>query len=54
MIELCVFLALSFALRVSDCNLEEEEISKLATVGHASNAQDAIDVLNKSLVIRNK
>ncbi|KMT20407.1 hypothetical protein BVRB_1g004030 [Beta vulgaris subsp. vulgaris] len=39
---------------VSDCNLEEEEISKLATVGHASNAQDAIDVLKKSLVIRNK
>lgn len=45
---------LSFELRVSDCNLEEEEIVKLATVGHESNSQDAIDVLKKSLVIRNK
>ncbi|XP_021767145.1 E3 ubiquitin-protein ligase TRAIP [Chenopodium quinoa] len=39
---------------VSDCNLEEEEIVKLATIGYESNAQDAIDVLKKSLVIRNK
>ncbi|KAL2892113.1 E3 ubiquitin-protein ligase RNF5 [Bienertia sinuspersici] len=39
---------------VSDCNLEEEEIVKLATVGHENNSQDAIDVLKKSLVIRNK
>lgn len=41
-------------LRVSDCNLDEEEIVKLATVGRENNAQDAIDVLKKSLVIRNK
>ncbi|CAO2835563.1 unnamed protein product [Amaranthus hypochondriacus] len=39
---------------VSDCNLEEEEIVKLATVGNENNNQDAIDVLKKSLVIRNK
>ncbi|XP_021850473.1 uncharacterized protein [Spinacia oleracea] len=39
---------------VSDCNLDEEEIVKLATVGRENNAQDAIDVLKKSLVIRNK
>ncbi|KAK9749450.1 hypothetical protein RND81_02G126600 [Saponaria officinalis] len=39
---------------VSDCNLEEEEIVKLASVGSDGNIQDAIDVLKKSLVIRNK
>ncbi|KAH9625220.1 hypothetical protein KSS87_019916 [Heliosperma pusillum] len=38
----------------SDCNLGEEEILKLASVGNEGNMQDAIDVLKKSLVIRNK
>ena len=53
MLMLCC-LELSFSFRVSDCNLEEEEIVKLATVGNENNNQDAIDVLKKSLVIRNK
>ncbi|XP_021748741.1 E3 ubiquitin-protein ligase TRAIP-like [Chenopodium quinoa] len=39
---------------VSNCNLEEEDIVKLATIGHESNAQGAIDVLKKSLVICKK
>lgn len=39
---------------VSDCNLEEDEIVKLASLGNDSNSQDAIDVLKKSLFIRNK
>ena len=41
-------------LRVSDCSLEEDEIVKLASLGNDSNSQDAIDVLKKSLFIRNK
>ncbi|GAB4861673.1 hypothetical protein Ancab_036926 [Ancistrocladus abbreviatus] len=39
---------------VSDCNLEEDEILKLASLGNEANSKDAIDVLKKSLVIRNK
>lgn len=39
---------------VSDCNLEEEEIVKLARFGNEASSQDAVDVLKKSLVIRNK
>lgn len=39
---------------VSDCNLEEDEIVKLASLGNDSNRQDAIDVLKKSLFIRNR
>ncbi|XP_074279788.1 uncharacterized protein LOC141605058 [Silene latifolia] len=38
----------------SDCNLGEEEILKLASVGSEGNMQEAINVLKKSLVIRNK
>ncbi|GMH00475.1 hypothetical protein Nepgr_002314 [Nepenthes gracilis] len=39
---------------VSDCNLEEDEVLKLASLGNEGNSQDAFDVLKKSLVIRNK
>ncbi|GAB2271754.1 hypothetical protein Dimus_006584 [Dionaea muscipula] len=39
---------------VSDCNLEEDDIIKLASLGNEATSQDAIDVLKKSLVVRNK
>ncbi|OVA16954.1 zinc finger protein [Macleaya cordata] len=39
---------------VSDLNLEEEEVLKLASFGHGTNNKDTIDVLKKSLVLRNK
>ncbi|KDP28563.1 hypothetical protein JCGZ_14334 [Jatropha curcas] len=39
---------------VSDLNLEEDEISKLASFGNEANCKDTIDVLRKSLIIRNK
>ncbi|KAL9245384.1 hypothetical protein vseg_019045 [Gypsophila vaccaria] len=49
-----LFKELAAVKLVSDCNLEEEEIVKLASVGNEGNVHDAIDVLKKSLVIRNK
>ncbi|KAM7508620.1 hypothetical protein LguiA_019073 [Lonicera macranthoides] len=39
---------------VSDINLEEDEILKLASLGKDGNNKETIDVLRKSLVIRNK
>ncbi|KAJ8900457.1 hypothetical protein K2173_025234 [Erythroxylum novogranatense] len=39
---------------VSDLNLDEEEILKLASFGNEANNRDTIDVLRKSLVTRNK
>lgn len=39
---------------VADVNLEEEEVLKLASLGNESNSKDTVDILRKSLVIRNK
>ncbi|KAL3517215.1 hypothetical protein ACH5RR_024117 [Cinchona calisaya] len=38
----------------SDLNLEEDEVLKLACLGNEVNSKETIDVLKKSLVIRNK
>lgn len=35
-------------------NLGEEEVLKLASLGNQANSKETIDVLKKSLVIRNK
>ncbi|KAJ9539317.1 hypothetical protein OSB04_032050 [Centaurea solstitialis] len=43
----------SFKL-VSDLNLEEEEIVKLASLGTGVHSKESTDVLKKSLVVRNK
>lgn len=40
--------------RVSDLDLDEEEVLKLASLGKETNNKETIDVLKKSLVIRNK
>lgn len=43
------------ALKLSaDMNLQEEEILKLASLGNHGNLQNAVDVLKRSLAIRNK
>lgn len=39
---------------VADVNLEEEEVLKLASLGNESNSKDTVEILRKSLVIRNK
>ncbi|GAV85473.1 zf-RING_2 domain-containing protein [Cephalotus follicularis] len=39
---------------VSDLNLEEGEVLKFASLGNEANTKDTIDILRKSLVIRNK
>ncbi|CAI9292128.1 unnamed protein product [Lactuca saligna] len=39
---------------MSDLNLNEEEIVKLASLGTHANSKENIDVLKKSLVVRNK
>ncbi|XP_057981377.1 uncharacterized protein LOC131166808 [Malania oleifera] len=39
---------------VSDLNLEEEDVLKLASFGNEGNNKDKVDVLKRSLVIRNK
>ncbi|CAK7348820.1 unnamed protein product [Dovyalis caffra] len=39
---------------VSDVNLEEDEIFKLASFGNVANNKDTVDILRKSLIIRNK
>ncbi|XP_047269176.1 uncharacterized protein LOC107843502 isoform X5 [Capsicum annuum] len=39
---------------VSDLKLDEEEVLKLASLGDGVNSKETIDVLKKSLVIRNK
>ncbi|CAO2164424.1 unnamed protein product [Urochloa humidicola] len=38
----------------SDMNLQEEEILKLASLGNHGNLENAVDVLKRSLAIRNK
>ncbi|OEL26424.1 hypothetical protein BAE44_0012565 [Dichanthelium oligosanthes] len=38
----------------SDMNLQEEEIVKLASLGNHGNLENAVDVLKRSLAIRNK
>lgn len=35
-------------------NLEEDEVLKLASFGNEANNKDTVDILRKSLVIRNK
>jgi TRAF-interacting protein len=43
------------ALKLStDMNLQEEEILKLASLGNHGNAANAVDVLTRSLALRNK
>ncbi|KAE7999442.1 hypothetical protein FH972_003875 [Carpinus fangiana] len=39
---------------VSDLDLDEEEVLKLASFGNAANNKDTIDILRKSLVTRNR
>jgi len=41
-------------VRSADMNLQEEEILKLASLGNHGNLQNAVDVLKRSLAIRNK
>lgn len=43
-----------YYFRVSDLKLDEEEVLKLASLGDGVNSKETIDVLKKSLVIRNK
>ncbi|XP_073148062.1 uncharacterized protein [Henckelia pumila] len=38
----------------SDLNLDEEEVMKLASLGNDSGSRETVDVLRKSLIIRNK
>ncbi|XP_073012118.1 uncharacterized protein [Typha latifolia] len=38
----------------TDMNLGEEEIMKLASLGHGSNLENAVEVLKRSLALRNK
>ncbi|KAL4186570.1 hypothetical protein AMTRI_Chr09g14760 [Amborella trichopoda] len=39
---------------VSDLDLDEEDVLRLASIGHGSNSNDIIETLNRSLVLRNK
>ncbi|XP_061349802.1 uncharacterized protein LOC133295040 [Gastrolobium bilobum] len=39
---------------VSDLDLDEEEVLKLATLGNGANSKDTIDTLKRSLVLRNR
>ncbi|GKC74138.1 hypothetical protein Tco_1120021, partial [Tanacetum coccineum] len=39
---------------VSDLNLDEDEIVKLASLGTEAHSKESVDVLKKSLVVRNK
>ncbi|XP_020527188.1 uncharacterized protein LOC18441033 [Amborella trichopoda] len=39
---------------VSDLDLDEEDVLRLALIGHGSNSNDIIETLNRSLVLRNK
>uniref|UniRef100_A0A803NXC8 RING-type domain-containing protein n=1 Tax=Cannabis sativa TaxID=3483 RepID=A0A803NXC8_CANSA len=39
---------------VSDLDLDEDEVQKLASFGNGGNSQDTIDILRRSLVMRNK
>jgi TRAF-interacting protein len=44
----------TLSVRSSDMNLQEEEILKLAFLGNHGNLENAVDVLKRSLAIRNK
>ncbi|KAK7389896.1 hypothetical protein VNO78_25193 [Psophocarpus tetragonolobus] len=39
---------------VSDLDIDEEEVLKLATLGNGTNSKDTIDTLKRSLVMRNR
>ncbi|XP_020212950.1 uncharacterized protein LOC109797347 [Cajanus cajan] len=39
---------------VSDLDIDEEEVLKLATLGNGANSKDTIDTLKRSLVMRNR
>ncbi|XP_027337381.1 uncharacterized protein LOC113851095 [Abrus precatorius] len=39
---------------VSDLDLDEDEVLKLATLGNGANSKDTIDTLKRSLVLRNR
>ncbi|GAB4844529.1 hypothetical protein Ancab_037908 [Ancistrocladus abbreviatus] len=39
---------------ISDCSLEEDDILMVALLDNEANSKDAVDILKKSLVIRNK
>ncbi|CAJ1950240.1 unnamed protein product [Sphenostylis stenocarpa] len=39
---------------VSDLDIDEEEVLKLATFGNGANSKDTVDTLKKSLVMRNR
>lgn len=43
-----------FQFRVSDLSLDENEVLKFASLGNDANNKDTIDVLRKSLIIRNR
>lgn len=40
--------------RVSDLDLDEDEVLKLASFGSGGNSQDTVDILRRSLVMRNR
>lgn len=40
--------------RVSDLDLDEDEVLKLASFGNGANSQDTVDILRRSLVMRNR
>ncbi|PKA46078.1 E3 ubiquitin-protein ligase RHA1B [Apostasia shenzhenica] len=54
--ERCLGLAKELAALklATDINLEEEDVMKLASIGHGNNTENAVDVLKKSLTLRNK
>jgi TRAF-interacting protein len=51
---LVMLLCFDILSRSSDMNLQEEEILKLAFLGNHGNLENAVDVLKRSLAIRNK
>ena len=40
--------------RVSDLDLDEDEVLKLTSFGNGANIQDTVDILRRSLVMRNR
>lgn len=48
------FLPSSQLFRATDLNLEEEEMVKLASLGHGGNHENAVQILKRSLALRNK
>ncbi|KAL5179941.1 hypothetical protein HKD37_01G001159 [Glycine soja] len=45
---------LSLHRRVSDLDIDEEEVLKLATLGNGANSKDTIDTLKRCMVMRNR